>query len=151
SVELVISKLMAKKPEDRYQTAAELIADLERIERGDTLGFTESVRESADIGAASVLDTYIFPPKDDARRTTESVRVVARRSRNGWVAGGILGIVLVAAALIVIGAANGIFARIGLFASATPTASETLPPTNTPTITPSLTGTVTVTASPTAS
>ncbi|MCC6613737.1 MAG: protein kinase [Anaerolineae bacterium] len=46
----IVMKLMAKDPNDRYQTATELIADLDRFERGllngeDTLGIGISARD----------------------------------------------------------------------------------------------------------
>jgi serine/threonine protein kinase len=143
SVEMVISKLMAKKPNDRYQTAAELIADLERIERGDTIEFTESVRDSANIGAASILDTYILP------KSTPKTPIVPpappRRAINGWIAGGLLMIAVILVGFLLVGAANGMFTGIGLFPTATATDTATLPFTNTPnpTITPSQTDTFT--------
>src|SRR5690606_6882176 len=43
AIDRVIVRLMAKDPDDRYQNAADLIADLERIERGETVDYIAQV------------------------------------------------------------------------------------------------------------
>ncbi|NWF68170.1 MAG: serine/threonine protein kinase, partial [Chloroflexi bacterium] len=140
SVELIITKLMAKRPEDRYQSAVALIADLERVERGEALSIEKSVRDSTQLGAASIMDTLILPPESTETAREESPAATPptlprRSSSSGWFAGGLIAVLLIVVGLLAVAAANGLFAGLSLFASATPTASETVSPSPSATVT----------------
>ena len=43
SIDLIVNRLLAKDPADRYQVAGELIADLERVERGEDIEYRDSI------------------------------------------------------------------------------------------------------------
>ncbi len=44
TLEQIVHKMLAKDPAERYATAAELLADLRRLERGERVGVTPAVR-----------------------------------------------------------------------------------------------------------
>jgi serine/threonine-protein kinase len=55
----VCVRLLAKEPEKRYQSAAELIEDLERVKRGALLGFT-----ATGTGIGSEVNPIVEAPED---------------------------------------------------------------------------------------
>jgi serine/threonine protein kinase len=77
----VVFKLMAKDPTERYQTATELIADLDRFERGHTLEFApigkpdETDKDDVDEHDTLALsrdDIPVAKPKPGAARATDT-------------------------------------------------------------------------------
>lgn len=90
AIDQIIQKAMAKEPADRYQTAADLIDDLNRFERGETVSAAE--------GKADILiqvanqDTMRVGRGEDAARIEAPVQttqpavgpVVSRRRRFPW-------------------------------------------------------------------
>ena len=143
----LINRLMAKNPEDRYQKADDLIADLERIARGD--GLEAIVAEPSPMLTQDVntgLDTMSVVATEDDLIVHDSLPP-SPPNRNRFLLFGGLG----AGFIIVIGflavALNGgdLPPLLAFLASPTPTqtASNTPTPTltltNTPTDTPTLT------------
>jgi serine/threonine-protein kinase len=143
AIDRVILRLMAKDPDDRYQNAGDLIADLERIERGETVNYVQPVSTGP---ALPLVDT-------DTRLLATSPNAVVIRDtlpprpgrRANWLIGSIAaGIIIVAGYFI--GLNNGSFPPL-IAALASPTPTYT--PSNTPTVTPSSTPTATFTPSDT--
>lgn len=136
SIDRIILQLMAKDPDDRYQSATELIADLDRVDRGEAV-------EYKDMGEVSKhepdeLDTRDLTPLSREVRAAKAMRerrhsAPARGAppRNRfpvwyWLMFG--GIILVGTALFLLSdSASPLLA----FLSST----ETPPPTDTPTLT----------------
>lgn len=140
AMEQVIIRLMAKDPEDRYQNANDLIADLERIERGEKVNYIQPVSPGP---LLTLLDS------DTRLATSTSVPVIRDtlppppNRRATWLMGGIAaGIIIVAGYFI--GLNNGAFPPlIAALASPTPTFTPSDTPTATATFTPSDTPTAT--------
>ncbi|MBZ0284901.1 MAG: protein kinase [Anaerolineae bacterium] len=172
-IDQIIQKAMAKEPSDRYQSAAEMIDDLGRFERGEVV---DAARLASRPLQVSNQDTVKIPKADE----TESAESISSTSRSnagnrpprrrlpwwGWV-----GIVAgIAASLFLIGTASGMF-RVGnqtstpaaiIVTEVTPTdvPPTTLVPTDgptptstptVPTVTPSHTPTTTSSWTPTIS
>jgi serine/threonine protein kinase len=124
----VIRRLIAKNPDDRYQSAVELIADLERIERGEPIAAGSPLRlpdqEMPGDRPVLIQDTQPLKPIPDDR--------VSQGGRRGWLlmfGGGGLLLVLVAALLL--GPA-----LLGSIAEPTPTETPAPTLTFTPAISP---------------
>ncbi|MFN8529853.1 MAG: protein kinase [Anaerolineae bacterium] len=163
SIDRVIRKLMAKEPDSRYQTAAELIADIEKIERGgvpDTrlkpIAASEDPRDTLQFSSLSPGVSG-----DTARRAKAAVSSTGKTQpmpkaggappqRGAWLLlalfGGFLGVVLIGMAAMA--SPGGIGSLLPFLASATPSMTPTI--TLTPTITPTPTNTDTPTVTPTA-
>jgi serine/threonine protein kinase len=133
SLERVTLKAMAKRPEDRYQTALEMRQDLERARTGQPLsvGVPLASQTTQALGAAGIADnpTTVL----DAGSTMAGDRSMGygeelpgkRRSSAGWVVAAIL-------ALLIVGFAAFLITRS--LTSSTGT-SQTSPPTTAPTTT----------------
>jgi serine/threonine protein kinase len=150
SVELLTMRLMSKKPEDRYQTALDLIADLEKVERGDTLSFNVAVRQHPELASAAktIQDTQEL---DLSTKKTPIATTSSNRNPTLWLIGVSLFMLILLGGGYFAGAANGIFPALGFLSSptASPTLTQTLTntpePTRTLTLTPSNTATETFT------
>ncbi len=126
----IIQKAMAKEPQDRYQSANELIEDLNRLERGEAVN-AAPVRENVATSQPIVdMDTVkVANPIAMANETVPSAPTTVNRDSSqrrvpwwGW--GGIL--VGLIASVFLIGAASGLFAQ----SSGTPTPTIDGLPTN---------------------
>ncbi len=153
-IDQIVQRLMAKDPVDRYQTANELIADLERFERGLPLADPNvplEEHETLDLRPFSTRSTNEIKPVKAEQPPRRRIPLLL------WIIlGGIIGVGIFVAVQ------SGRLPLLGLFATPTPTATLTLTPTNTqrspstppPTFTlmvpvfPSNTATETPTASP---
>jgi serine/threonine-protein kinase len=155
-VDAVIARLMAKDANARYQTAQELIADLERIERGDPVEYRNTVPIERRKSAAEE-DTPPLPAEErkyissqmravqnggDPRATDETTRARAR-------GGGRRGTVPFWFWLLSIGVMGVIVALVSLRDEWLPLVGV-VTPTATPTLTASPTATDTLTPTPTA-
>jgi serine/threonine protein kinase len=147
AIDQVIMRLMAKDPDDRYQNAGDLIADLERIERGETVDYIRPVSVGPVVQLRDA-DTRILAssPSIPIIRDTLPPR---QSRRPNWIMGSIAaGIIIVAGYFI--GLNNGSFPPlIAALASPTPTFTPSDTPTATATFTPSDTPTNTATATAT--
>jgi hypothetical protein len=174
AIDRIILQLMAKDPDDRYQTATELISDLDRVERGENVAFRdvgEVVRhdpEEVDTRDLTPLSKEVRAAKAmrDRKRASAEVAPPARGAppRNRfpvwyWLMFG--GIIIVGAALFLLSdSASPLLAFLS--STSTPTATpsviatptevevtvEVLPPTSTETHTPTDTPTNTSTNTP---
>jgi hypothetical protein len=147
AIDRIIAKAMAKDPEDRYQTAAAFIADLDKVSRGEPV-----VGEPAKPPVKPDFDTIRLAQVEKPAEVSTG-GAPPRRRNPWWLWGGIAGIILIGGYLV--GTANGMFPPLMAFlASATPTATatqtptETATPSDTPTNTPSPTATSTPTELP---
>ncbi len=140
-LERVCLKAMAKRPEDRYQTAAEMQRDLERVRVGEPVtvaGPLPSQQTTQAIGAAgygeaatSVLGAGGTVAGTRAARYAEDVPE-QRRGSLGWVLAAIL-------ALVVVGLAAFFITRAVTSPSTSPGTTVTAPTTNPPTSAPTTT------------
>ncbi|MDZ4770794.1 MAG: protein kinase [Chloroflexota bacterium] len=159
AIEMVITRLVAKEPDSRYQTANGLIADLERIERAlefDPTGQHLDEHETLNLDAGVVPGVGDYTTKRGTREMASTATVPAvtavSASRGGgrWIPWLLLLIVLIGGGgWIAAQVPGGIPNLLGLVtqtptASATPSATETVIPTAT------FTATSTETAVPTA-
>src|SRR6266540_4297989 len=153
-LERVCLKAMAKRPEDRYQTAAEMQRDLERVRVGEPVtvaGPLPSQQTTQAIGAAgygeaatSLLGAGGTVAGTRAARYAEGVPE-QRRGSLGWVLAAIL-------ALVVVGLAAFFITRAVTSPSTSPSTTvttPTTPPTSAPTTEPPTTTEPTTTSHPT--
>src|SRR6266540_2934545 len=153
-LEQVCLKAMAKRPEDRYQTAAEMQRDLERVRAGEPVtvaGPLPSQQTTQAIGAAgygeaatSLLGAGGTVAGTRAARYAEGVPE-QRRGSLGWVLAAIL-------ALVVVGLAAFFITRAVTSPSTSPSTTvttPTTPPTSAPTTEPPTTTEQTTTSPPT--
>jgi len=153
SVDKLIRRLLAKDPEDRYQNANDLIADLERIERGEDIAVPQALAEIETMPSEYDTAASLTIPFD--QMTIDGPPRPPRRSSFPmWLAGGITaGIILVGGYWL--GMSNGIFPALAFLASPTPSLTPTITltptgsPTSTSTLTPTLTLSPTTTFTPT--
>ncbi len=144
SIDTVIQRLMAKDPAERYQTANDLIADIERVERGEPpaeLGIT-NVRRTKEITPLN-LRTPVATRAGQALIVPEAAAPPPRRRVPLWlwvIFGGLIGIVIIAA----VQGIGGNAPLLAFLASSTPTVTATLTPTETPSLTPTATDTATL-------
>lgn len=175
----IINKMLAKKPEERYQTAAELVGDLRRVQIGqEPLGAVApkpapTVVESAvPVGAPTMVEMaagidspvtevtpFTTPQAAMPLAPTAQPKPVTRSSnRNLMVLGGIIGVALIIAVILgfsgVFGGGNGNAATPDapqeVAGSGTAVAQATNLPTNTPPATATLAATPTNEPAPTA-
>jgi serine/threonine protein kinase len=169
SVDAFITKAIAKEPQDRYQTANEMIEDLLRLERGEDI---EPVHISGNgLIQSGAIDTVEIPRVESPIPILAAAPAGAGKPpRRGFPWWAWVGIAMgLGAGIYLIGSASGLFAPAGvtdntptapeqtsiaianedtntpLPPSATPTASRTSTPTNTPTDTATATDTPTAT------
>jgi serine/threonine-protein kinase len=163
SIDKIITRLMAKDPDERYQRAPELIADLERVERGEVVNYSAAVPTSR--SEVEEQDTRDFTPLSREVRAARAMRerresagagVVPPRNRFPmwyWLLFG--GIIVIGATLFIL--SDSASPLLAFFNSTdTPTATDTPLPTNTATevftpsdtYTPTETETFTLTLTP---
>ncbi|MBZ0274800.1 MAG: protein kinase, partial [Anaerolineae bacterium] len=132
-IDQMILKSMAKEPVDRYQNAAEFIADLERVERGDAL---DTPLPGVSRRIDSNEDTVRLPRNGDEADKSPAVNAGGKspgRRIPGWGWVGLIGAVVIGGYLV--GAAGGVFPVIG----GVPTGTATLTMTPTEEVTPEVT------------
>lgn len=149
AMEAFIHKVLAKEPEDRFQSAEEMLRELSRVDA--ILDLSASVAEPEPSGTEPPPP---LPPSVSTPEPAASVPVHAPASRRRGIGG--LGAAVIFGALVLLGAAalgSGRLPLIGFVASNTPTATVTASPTATFTATltalPSATPTSTPSSSPT--
>src|SRR5512133_2028920 len=136
SLEAVCLKAMAKRPEDRYQTAAEFQDDLERFRSGrpvlatpllDAAATTQAIPRGD--GGADQTAMLGGVPADRATRYAEPYEEEERRTSVGWIVVSLLALVVVGlAAFYITKALTG----TGTPAATTVTVATTAPPTTAP-------------------
>jgi serine/threonine-protein kinase len=168
AVDRVVAKAMAKEPHDRYQSANELIEDIQRVERGEGIGH-DTIREGRSV---EIPQSFIPAPTSQGDSTAGDVTQVPSAGAGrqppqrglpwwGWTL--ISGAVLVG--LYLVGSLAGVLPPIPGLRSPTPNMTETAAfilaatqnaaptVTSTPSLTftptPTLTPTLTPTATPT--
>ena len=159
AVDAVVARMMAKDPRDRYQTANDLIADLDRLLNNEA----PAVVNGAPLMAAPVDDAQADLDTEPLRAEVKPMPTVVappRRRAPGWL------LTLLIAGVVLIGgymalAEGGALGMLALMSSPTPSETPTLtststappPPTPTPapthTPTPSITPSATPTDTPT--
>lgn len=156
AIDQVLLRLMAKKPDDRYQTATDLIADLERIEQETSVQTGQSLVYQPALPASEEPEPATASPtrSDETSAAAAVAKDRTDRKLPLWLISGVAaGLVLVGGYVLI---ASGSLSLIGgLAATATLTPSPTL--TLTAPVTPmaivqaTLTPTITATPTPTPS
>ena len=160
SVDKIIQKLLSKDPDERYQSATELIADIEKVERGQTVDFDQSkpmnrsVRipleehETLDLTPISRTGDFRAAPSNPPAQPPLAAPA-ARRRFPIWIVLLLLIGIIGGGVVALLPREDGRSLLAVLIASSTPT--ETATPTYTPTetFTPSNTPTETPTSTPT--
>lgn len=150
SIDVVITRLLAKDADDRYQSANELIADLEKVERGETVEYQQTLvvskptREEQDTQELAGLSDEVRKAREEQRARGTPTRQPL--SRWYWLLFG--GVVLIGVALFAM--SDGGAGLLGLRPSETPTETATDMPTLTPTLAPTEPATLTPEPPPTA-
>ncbi|CAG0991358.1 partial serine/threonine protein kinase, bacterial, partial [Anaerolineae bacterium] len=143
SIDVVITRLLAKDADDRYQSANELIADLEKVERGETVEYQQTLvvskptREEQDTQELAGLSDEVRKAREEQRARGTPTRQPL--SRWYWLLFG--GVVLIGVALFAM--SDGGAGLLGLRPSETPTETATDMPTLTPTLAPTEPATLT--------
>jgi serine/threonine-protein kinase len=75
----IVARMMAKKPDDRYQTAREVLRDLTRLREG----FSSTVAQAALAQSASSSSTQVRPAPSGAAPTVAESQLLAA-SRSHW-------------------------------------------------------------------
>lgn len=167
SVDTLVQRLMAKDPGDRYQSAAEIISDIERVEAGlppEPLsgvalrpaiweGATQELTTTPVRGSTGPLDYSTLKLRQGMPAARTPVQVFAEPKappKRRWSWPGCLLVILLLIVVFGLGAALlsgqwGEIPFVGLFATS-PTATPTLTVTPSPTITPTPTASATPTA-----
>jgi serine/threonine protein kinase len=152
AIDHVVSRLMAKDPDDRYQNANDLIADLERIERGEAVDRPVQVVLDSQSSVIRV-DTPPVTLPEDGSIIHDTLPLAPSPGRSRLVVGGITaGVIIVLGYFI--GLNNGAFppliaALASPTATFTPSDTPTATLTFTPSATPTATDTPTATSTPT--
>ena len=161
SVDRIIFRLMSKDPEDRYQSAGELIADLEKVERGQTIDFdvaTKSNRTAT--GSNDEHDTLSITPISgitplkrsgiEIAQTREAAAagVTPRRGFPIWLLLLILIMMIGGGVIGLLPREDGRSLLAALLSTSTPSITPTYTPSNTPTETPTQTLTPSETYTP---
>lgn len=149
-VEAIINRLMAKEPDDRYQTAEELIFDLSHTEEGQPIGesrpmMTRPPRSNvSEEGDTRELKPIEDPPTNPitGARAQRKTAVTAPKRRFPWFLLFTLIAILIGGGLVLLGV-QGAGPFSAFFATASPTPSPTLTESPSPTLTPSETPTET--------
>lgn len=128
-IEAVITRALAKDPDQRYQSAADFAADLRKAMAGEPIALPT-------LETPQSLDTGIITGERQKKKEKPSPRL-----RRSWMAGIAAAIVLILSSFIILantGVTRSWFAAL-LSPEPSPTAAATVPPTDTPT--PDLTAT----------
>lgn len=151
AVDQIISKVIAKEAHNRYQSAGELIEDLERLQRGEPVfasnGGTGNLLQTGDQDTLKVTLLEDTPTQHLTPPPAANPPLRRRRSRLAWASAAVILVALAFA-----GAAGGMFSGLLPGGTGTPTAqnivanlspegTETagmavVPPTRTPSSTP---------------
>ncbi|MEO8608840.1 MAG: protein kinase, partial [Chloroflexota bacterium] len=164
AVDAFIMKAIAKEPQDRYQTANEMIEDLGRLERGEAIAPTPARTGTLQSGAIDTVEIPRVEAPAPPQAAAVSQGAPPRKGFPWWAWVAILAGIVAGGYLI--GSAAGIFgqsvdsgasatqtavAMIAAVDSATPPTPSDTPtdtPTATPTLTPTQTNTPTNTSTP---
>ncbi len=125
----VIEKTLAKNPSDRYQTSAELVGDLRRVQMGQAPLNTAPQKVGSDatvvepvvpVGAHTVVESSarmesptpeVAPFASSPQNSPQPPKAASGNNRNLMMIGGIVGVVLIIAAILgfsgVFGGGNG--------------------------------------------
>jgi serine/threonine protein kinase len=165
AVDAFIHKAIAKEPQDRYQTANEMIDDLARLERGEAIAPSpERARSVTPSGAIQTVEIPRVEAPTPSRESVSAASVPPRRGFPWWawlailVGIGVGGYLIASAAGLLppptdsgAGATQTAIAIIAAAESATPVPPSDTPtdaPTATPSSTPTSTNTPTETPTP---
>ena len=148
SVNHLITRMMAKNADDRYQNADDLIADLTRIEQGEGVEAYEITTTALSGPGAGNMDTEPVPPPDDLILQNN---LPPRRRSPLWLLGGIGAGIIIVIGFVFTAMNNGeeLPGFLAFLASATPTNTATATVTSTATATATETPTATLTETPT--
>jgi serine/threonine-protein kinase len=96
----MVHKMMAKRPEDRYQSATAVLRDIARVREGLGLGLGTSGSASA-FGSMTGFD--FTPSGTNSLAKAGATTVLLPRSRTKWAAGGVLVLALAAIGWLAVG------------------------------------------------
>jgi len=141
-IEAVVTRALAKDPNNRYQTARELADDLEKCMAGEPVEpmlpeptMAQAAPDAADQASQLAWPTLVGAPATPLPQATPADRSKAARPKRGLVAvlAAVLALVLLGSAVIFATGAPGRLLTALLSRAATPTPGVTGTPTSTPT------------------
>ena len=153
TIDKIIRKAMAKTPEERYQTADEMLQDINAVANGDKPVNLDSIGKKRTTTSTAAIETPILTSgalKEQIAEHTASISTQPSqsRSRTGWLVGSVIGLLIIGFTFITMQTGRIPILNIALNPSATPAMTETAAtqtsfvstPTDSPILPPTETG-----------